>query len=208
MKTALLCVATSATLALSFLVPAHADDTSFTGASAAIGVGAVRSHTEYGIIFRGNTIDHTAAVGKVDLSYGFNLASQWVTSVGATYDLNKTNLGTVHFTDSSGSFDSENKLKNHFSLYVAPGYRFASNWLGYAKLGWHTAKVEFNDGEIGRYETQHSGFGYGVGIATALSPHLELRFEIGHVDFNQKEKEDVTAKPDTTDGLVYLGYRF
>ena len=48
MKTALLCAATSATLAFSFLAPAHADDTSFTGASAAIGVGAVRNHVEYG----------------------------------------------------------------------------------------------------------------------------------------------------------------
>lgn len=196
-----------ASLALFSVAPVRAEG-SFTGASIAIGAGAVRNHIEYGEFLDGESTSHTAVVGRVDLSYGFDLTPRWIANIGATYDLNKTDAGTVHFTDNSASFDSVNKVKDHLSIYVAPGYRFGSDWLGYAKLGWHSAKVELNDGEIGRYETRHSGFGYGVGIATALTPHLELRFELGRVDFNRNESEDTTAKPDQTDALVYIGYRF
>lgn len=196
-----------ASLALLSVTPVKAEG-NFTGASVAIGAGAVRNHAEYGDFFDGNSTSHTSAVGRIDLSYGFSLAPRWVANIGATYDLNKTDVGTIHFSDDAGTFDSRNKLKDHFSLYVAPGYRFTPNWLGYAKLGWHRAKVEFNDGQLGRYESKNYGFGYGLGIATTITPHIELRLEIGRVDFNRNESEDTTAKPDQTDALVYIGYRF
>lgn len=207
MKTSTLSAFAGASIGLLAASAVHAEGT-FSGASVAIGAGAVRNHVEYGEFLDGESTSHTAVVGRVDLSYGFNLAPRWVANIGATYDLNKTDAGTVHFTDSSGSFESVNKVKDHLSLYVAPGYRFGSDWLGYAKFGWHSAKVELNDGEIGRYETRHSGFGYGVGLAKALTPHLELRLEVGRVEFNRNESEDTTAKPDQTDALVYIGYRF
>lgn len=198
---------TTVMLLLGASATVQAEESSFTGASFALGLGAARNRLDYGGFLAGQTSKETDAVGILDASYGFNLAPQWVVALGATYDLNKTDFGTVTYVAGVNT-SVDVQLKNHFSLYVAPGYRLSPNWLGYAKLGWHHAKGEFNDSQFGRGETTHNGVGYGLGVSTVLAKQIEARFEVQHIDFNRKSANLSDGKPEINEAVVYLGYRF
>jgi len=199
---------TTFVLLLGASVTVQAEESNFTGASVALGLGAARNRLDYGGFLDGQTGKETDAVGIIDASYGFNLAPKWVAALGATYDLNKTDFGTVSYVDGGSTYSVDTQLKNHFSLYVAPGYRLSPNWLAYAKLGWHHAKGEFNDTLVGAGETTHNGVGFGLGASTVLAKQLEARFEVQRIDFNRKSAVLSDGKPETTQAVVYLGYRF
>lgn len=186
----------------------HAEESSFTGTAVALGVGVARNQVDYGRFLDGKTSKDSDGIGIIDVSYGFNLAPEWVAALGATYDLNKTDFGTVSYAVGGNTYTVDTQLKNHFSLYVAPGYRLSPNWLAYAKLGWHHAKGEFADTLLGAGETTHNGVGYGVGVSTVLAKQLEARFEVQHIDFNRKSANLSDGKPETSQAVVYLGYRF
>lgn len=186
----------------------HAEEISFTGASLALGFGSVRNQVDYGGFLAGQTSKDTDVVGILDASYGFNIAPKWVATLGATYDLNKTDFGSVSYVVLGNTYPVDAQLKNHFSLYVAPGYRLSPNWLAYAKLGWHTAKGEFTDALLGAGETTHNGVGYGVGVSTVISKQIEARVEVQHIDYNRKSANLSDGKPETNQAVVYLGYRF
>ena len=189
-------------------VTVQAEETKFTGASLALGLGSVRNQVDYGGYLAGQTSKDTDTVGILDASYGINLAPQWLVTLGATYDLNKTDFGTVSYVDGGNTYSVDGQLENHFSFYVAPGYRLSPNWLVYAKLGWHHAKGEFNDSQLGSGETTHNGVGYGLGVSTVLARQIEARFEIQHIDFNRESANLSDGKPETNQAVVYLGYRF
>lgn len=190
---------------LSVQTPAQAQQaTSFTGAAVALGLGITQNKANYGDFQGGKNSSKTDALGKLDLSYGFNLSSNWVATLGATHDLNTTKYGSMNYIDSGRSYEVSGKLKNHASLYLAPGYRFTPSLLGYAKLGWHTATIDLNDSQGGSISSSFNGTGYGLGLNAALSQHLEARVEVEQVDFNRKE----SFKLRTTQALIYLGYRF
>lgn len=197
-----------AALALLTCGAAHAQNAEFTGPVLAIGVGAVHDEVDYGGFLAGKTGKDDDTAFKLDGSYGFSLSPQWVATVGATYDLNETDFGTVNYVDSGTPYTVQTKLKNHYSLYVAPGYRVSPNWLVYAKLAWHHAKGEYKDSQIGTGETHHSGVGYGLGVATVLAKQVEARFEVQYVDFNRKSANLSNGKPETTEAMAYIGYRF
>ena len=175
----------------------------------AIGVSLSAAHNkvEYGGFLAGAESSKTDVAGRLDASYGFGLSPQWVLTVGATYDVNKTDFGRVTYV--SGSPQTvDAKLKDHFAVYVAPGYQVAPNWLVYGKLSAHHAKTEFTDSGASDGETTHSGTGLGFGVATAFSQHIEGRFEVEQVRYNEKSGNLSTGKPKTTQATFYVGYRF
>ena len=100
-------------------------------------------------------------------------------------------------------------MKQHFSLYAAPGYQFSPDWLGYAKFAWHSAKVEYSDSDS-RDQLRHNVFGFGLGASTSITPNVEMRFEVQQILFNRKTEGDggASARPKSTEAVVYLGYRF
>lgn len=208
MKKTLPSILIGASLSLIACATAQAETPSFTGTALAIGLGAARNQVDYGGLLSGTTGKKTDTVGKLDLSHGFNLSSQWLATVGVSYDLNKTDFGTVSYVDAGRTHTVQAKLKNHFSLYVAPGYRFAPHWLGYAKLGWHTARAEFNDSLAGPGTTRHNGMSLGLGVSTALTQHVEARFEVQQINFNRQSANLSSGKPQTREAFAYLGYRF
>lgn len=194
-------------LLLGVSATAQAEESTFTGSALALGVGVARNQVDYGGFLAGQTSKETDAVGILDASYGFNLAPQWVVALGATYDLNKTDFGTVTYVAGvNTSVDAE--LENHFSLYVAPGYRLSPNWLAYGKLGWHHAKSEVKDIQLGTSDSTHNGVGVGLGVSTMLAKKIEARFEVQHIDFNRKSANLSDGKPEINEAVVYLGYRF
>lgn len=186
---------------------AQSQNTNFTGPAVGVSLSAARNTVEYGAFLAGSESKKSDAVGRLDASYGFGLSPQWVLSVGATYDLNKTDFGRVSYV-SGGTQTVDVKLKNHVALYVAPGYQVAPNWLAYGKLSWHHAKGEYNDTGIGAGTTTHDGTGIGFGVATALTKQIEGRFEVEQVNYSREARNLSTGKPKTSQATFYVGYRF
>lgn len=188
---------------------AHAQNqnTNFTGPAVGVSLSAARNKVEYGGFLAGSESKKSDAVGRLDASYGFGLSPQWVLSVGATYDLNKTDFGRVSYV-SGGTQTVDVKLKNHVALYVAPGYQVAPNWLAYGKLSWHHAKGEYNDTGTGAGTTTHDGTGIGFGVATAFTKQIEGRFEFEQVNYSREARNLSTGKPKTSQATFYVGYRF
>ena len=71
---------------------AHAQslNMNFTGPAIGVSLSAARTNVEYGAFLAGSESKKSDVAGRLDASYGFGLSPQWVLSVGATYDLNKT----------------------------------------------------------------------------------------------------------------------
>lgn len=187
----------------------YAEEARFTGPAVAVGLGVARNQIDWSDTSATSSEKKTTAVGRLDLSYGFGIAPQTVLTLGASYDLNKTNFGNYSYVESGTTYTGQTKMKRHFSLYAAPGYQFAQNWLGYAKLAWHNAKVEYNDtGESD--QLTHNGIGFGLGAALAITQNIEMRFEAQHILFKRKTSDDRTesVRPKSTEAFVYLGYRF
>lgn len=194
-------------LLLGVVATVQAEESTFTGSALALGVGVARNQVDYGGFLEGATGKETELLGRLDASYGFNLGSNLVATLGATYDLNKTDFGTVTYVDGA-TYTVDAELKNHFSLYVAPGYRLSPNWLAYGKLGWHHAKSEVKDTQLGTSDSTHNGVGVGLGVSTMLAKKIEARFEVQHIDFNRKSAHLSDGEPEINEAVVYLGYRF
>ncbi len=188
---------------------AHAQNQNmnFTGPAIGVSLSAARNKVEYGGFLAGSESKKSDTVGRLDASYGFGLSPQWVLSVGATYDLNKSDFGRVSYV-SGGTQTVDAKLKDHFAVYVAPGYQVAPNWLVYGKLSLHHAKAEYTDSGAPNGTTTHSGTGLGVGVATAFTKQIEGRFELEQVNYSRESGNLSTGKPKTSQATFYVGYRF
>lgn len=208
MKRLLSLAACTALTALTCSAQAQSQNNSFTGPAIGVSLSAVHNKVEYGGFLAGAESTKSDVAGRLDASYGFGLSPQWVLTVGATYDLNKTDFGRVTYIDNGSAQTVEGKLKDHFAVYVAPGYQVAPNWLVYGKLSAHHAKAEFTDTGSTNGTTTHSGTGIGFGVATAFSKHVEGRFELEQVKYNEKSASASTGKPTTNQATFYLGYRF
>lgn len=207
MKHLLSLAACTAFTALTCSAQAQSPNSSFTGPAIGMSLSAAHNKVEYGGFLAGTDSTKSDIAGRLDASYGFGLSPQWVLTVGATYDLNKTDFGRVTYID-NGTKTVDAKLKDHLAVYVAPGYQVAPNWLVYGKLSTHHAKAEFTDTGATSGQTTHSGTGLGFGVATAFSKQVEGRFEVEQVKYNEKSANQSTGKPTTSQATFYLGYRF
>lgn len=147
-------------------------------------------------------------VAALDASYAFALSPQWSLALGGTYDLNKTDGGSVSYRDGSRTGNVSVKLKNHWSLYLAPGYAFAKDWQVYGKLAYHRIQGEYRDSLFPSGTTSHDGVGYGVGLNYAASARLRVGVELQRVDFSREQGNESSGKPELTEAAIKLGYQF
>lgn len=200
-------IATLLMLSVSPCSYAQTSADSFTGL--AVGLNAVASHNKVDYSgFLNAAPSKTDAAVQLDGSYGFNLAPRWVINVGATYDLNKTDFGSTSYVDGGSTYAVAAKLKNHYSLYAAPGFRLSPTLLAYGKLAWHSARSEISDGQLGTISNTHHGIGYGVGVASMLAQQVEARFEVQRVNLSREAGGLSSGKPSMTQALVSAAYRF
>ena len=186
---------------------AQSQHMNFTGPAIGVSVSAAHNKIKYSGFLAGSESKKSDTVGRLDASYGFGLSPQWVLSVGATYDLDKSDFGRVSYVD-SGTKTVDAKLNNHFAVYVAPGYQVAPNWLVYGKLSLHHAKAEYKDSGAPNGRTTHSGTGLGIGVATAFTKRIEGRFELEQVNYSRELTINSTGKAKTSQATFYIGYRF
>ena len=135
-------------------------------------------------------------------AYGCALSDYVVLSVGASYALSDAKFGQVTYVEDGSTVYGIGKIKDRWSVFVAPGYRFAPQWLGYARLAYRSARSHYTDTLVGSGRSIHHGFGYGAGAAYAVDRNFELSAEIQHVRANSASFARSSGKPARASCLV------
>lgn len=224
MRFKLMVVAASCAGLLSSTLAQAEEATNFVGPSIALGagyfapkMGAIKNNpANFGKI---DSSRKKGFIPTVDLAYGFPMGGSAVGSVGMTYDIGKTKIGEFksasNNTKTGNQVNGDISLKNHASVYFAPGVRLGSDWLLYSKVGYHQASAKFNgEGRLNgkaysaNGSTKLTGYGLGLGANWAMNKHTELRMEVEHIRLgNTGERlEDKQIKLNRANLLV--GYRF
>lgn len=204
---------TTATLLLGLSGVSVATAGNFEGLGLSASIGYVKSDVDYSYLDTdvsgedGSTKDVAFEVG---LSYALAISGDFITEVGLTYGLNSLDVERVNYTDTqfSDEYHLEATVKNHFSLYVSPGYRFQPNWLVYGKLAYHQMQVDYRDSATGKSSKTFDGIGYGLGLAYALGSNVEAGVEAQYIDYQSYRRGIVKAEPSTTQLSWLLTYRF
>lgn len=194
-------------VALCCMSTAFAAEGNFTGASLSLGLGASSNKVEYGGFLNGQSSSKTDLASDLQFNYGIAAGGNWVIGLGASYDLNNRKFGTVNYTD-GGQQTANVKLKEHWSLFVTPGYLVQPDLLVYGKLAYHSAKADIHDTDVGNGTSNHQGVGYGVGVSYALTRAVELGAEVQYVSLSRESANLSNGKPSFTEAMVRLGYRF
>jgi opacity protein-like surface antigen len=206
---------------IGFLVSAQAQatDDPFTGPSLAAGIGIrsvgsqIDTSTNTAALARktsgisSTTISHASDTraslqSLIDLSYGFATGKNWVTSVGMRYDPGKVNGGDTKLVIGSTDIAANLNLKNHLSVYVAPGRRLGEDWLLFGKLSYHQINAQHAmtlNGATSRYRAPGAtsrlhGIGIGMGAKWALAKHLNLGVGIDFIRFDKFTHQDRGVK--------------
>jgi opacity protein-like surface antigen len=185
-----------------------ADKNGFSGFSVGFAAGGMHNSVDYSGYIEGNSSSKNDYLGALNAGYGFAFGDSMVLSVGASYVLGKSEFGETRYLDGAQSGVVKGKYKDHWSVYVAPGYRFAPDWLAYGKLAYHEMKSEYSDSLVGSGESRHHGIGYGAGVGYALSQNIDLNAEVQHVEFSRAHFALSSGKPAVTQYTVGINYRF
>jgi outer membrane immunogenic protein len=137
---------------------------------------------------------------KLHGGYGFDLGNDTLVLVGFGYNPTEIKSGTNNGTVT--------KLKNSWSLSVAPGMMLNDKSLAYVKLSYEAGKYSSKDSASSTNESI-SGVGYGLGLRTEINKSTFLETEIKQVNykkFTYKSASDIT--PSATVGSVGLVFKF
>ncbi|MBU0587055.1 MAG: outer membrane beta-barrel protein [Gammaproteobacteria bacterium] len=140
-------------------------------------------------------------------SWGFALAPEWVGTVGLSLGTQTLDGGSFNYT-SGGTQTITTKLKDHWSISFAPGYRVGADSLVYAKLAYHQITGVYTDTLTKGGTTTHTGTGWGLGYAFAVSRQLELRAEYEAVSYSSGKVLLTEGKPEQKGVSFSALYRF
>lgn len=190
----------------SFLLASAAMAEPFVGPSVSVGIGSSSNSVHYSGFVNADAKKNSTA-SDVAFNYGIGTDSNWVIGVGGSIDLSKRKFGTVSY-QSSGTQTVDAKMKQHYSVFVTPGYKVQPNLLVYGKLAYHWGKGEYRDSATDTGTRSHHGTGIGVGVSYALDNGIELGGEIQQIRFSAETAHLTTGKPKTTEAMFRIGYRF
>ena len=185
-----------------------ADSANFTGFTVGVTAGQSHNSTDYSGYIAGKSSSDTSFASGLNAAYGFTLSDSVVLSVGGTYALSDAEFGQVTYVEDDDTVYVNGKIKDHWSVFVAPGYRFSPQWLGYAKLAYHAAKSHYTDTLMGSGTSNHHGVGYGAGVAFAATRNFELNAEISRVDLSRGSFALSSGEPSITEFTIGANYRF
>lgn len=204
----LITTASLLTLALCTAPVFAADGANFTGFTFGASVGQSHNSIDYSGYIDGKSSSDNSFASSLNAGYGFALTDAVVLSVGATYALSSAKFGQVTYDDGGNTVYVNGKAKNHWSVFVAPGYRLAPQWLAYAKLAYHEAKGHYSDTLMGSGTSNHHGVGYGAGLTFAATRNVELNAEISRVKLSSSSSALSSGEPTITEFTIGANYRF
>lgn len=178
-------------------------NSNFTGLGLGASIASSKNKLEFEPAASG-PFEGTDSAADLLASYGFNMGSQWVGTVGAAIGIKSTSFGTFIGNGSN----SNATTKQHFALSFAPGFRIGSDGLLYGKLAFHQLSVNYTSTSGFDNTKTHTGTGIGFGYAYAATPQLELRGELEAVNYGaQTVGTSITTPKQTSLGLSLL-YKF
>lgn len=150
-----------------------------------------------------NGLGKQSISGALGADYGFALGQSSVLLVGATYDLSNPEFLKASSSDTTLT----GKVKQRYSVYLAPGVTVSPQTMLYAKLSYESGKAELSASGESESET-FRGVGYGFGIRTFLDKNIFAGVEVARINYNDKGFDGVNVGTGTTIGSVQLGYKF
>ncbi len=186
-------------VALAAVAPlAFAQSSNFQGLSAGVGVNVADTTSEAqlpSISYKGTDTDNNFAL---QLQYNMAVNEVFLLGLGASAnfgDLKAGKLGLV----------GQIKVKDAYSLYLAPGYAFNSTWLGYGKLAYLNANGTSDNGGSTKFD---NGYGYGIGLQAMFTKNWFGQVEYMVNQYNDKSSLNETDKLKSGVYSLTAGYRF
>jgi len=200
----------------------------FEGGSVALS-GAIVGASVDGTVTDSNSSSSTGSIGKVtmvpsiDAAYTISTGSNGFIAIGGSYvagkaDFSAGNTGTGG-TASAKSFTGE--IKDHYSVYIQPGYAVNNSSALYAKLSYNHADFNVTGTTVTKQPGDLEGWGYGVGLKTFLTPNAFVQVEASYTEYDSlratatntnsegaTSTQTVTGKPKIAAGTVSIGYKF
>jgi len=187
-----------------------AKDTHFIGPAVGISISALQNKVDYtsGVA----TIDgKDSSANDTDISligsWGFAMAPQWVGTLGLSFGTKTADAGSFTYA-LSGTQTITGKIKDHWSVSFAPGYRLGTSSLIYGKLAYHQISGVYTDTLTTGGTTSHRGTGIGLGYAMAVSKQVELRGEYEAVTYSGADVNLTTGKPTQKALNLLVLYKF
>jgi len=163
------------------------------------------------------TIGKVTPVAGIDASYTFATGSNGFIGVGATYLAGEAEFG-LGTADSSNDATKtfKGKIKDHYSVYIQPGYALNKDSAVYGKLSYNHA--DFNITNAVRQPGDLEGWGYGIGLKTFLNANTFVQVEASYTEYDSLTATRtatggtglVTASetPAIAAGTITIGYKF
>lgn len=90
------------------------------------------------------------------------------------------------------TFSTDIQVKSNYGLSLLPGIKLNNASLFYIRLGWNWTNIDVNEYVFinsafvanSIYDVTSNGFNYGLGLETAVVPHVSLRGEYTHTDYS------------------------
>jgi outer membrane immunogenic protein len=185
-------------IAIAFATPqAFAQSNVFKGVSAGVGLNVAESTSE--LTSGGTTRQNTDTDNnfKLQIQYNLALSDRFLLGMG-------TNIG---FGDlKAGNFSrGQAKIKDSYSLYIAPSYAINSTFLAYGKLAYLNAKAL---NALGKSINFDNGFGYGVGLQIMYTKNWFGQAELMINQYSDSASANETAKLKNGVYSLTAGYKF
>jgi len=199
-----------------------AQSKSFEGASIGLFGSMIGAEVD-GKVTDSNNAVSTGSIGKVtpvaglDASYTFATGSNGFFGIGATYLAGEAEFGLGNADSSSDATKTfKGKIKDHYSVYIQPGYAVSKDSAVYGKFSYNHA--DFNVSNAVKQPGNLEGWGYGVGLKTFLNANTFIQVEASYTEY-----DDLTAtrtatggtglvtasgSPAIAAGTITIGYKF
>jgi opacity protein-like surface antigen len=225
-KTTKICC-TLALLASVAATPAFSQAKNFAGPSIAIGAGYNSLETPVKLSEDDTPSNLTFGGSKqnfnylADISYGIEMNKDFVMSLGATYDFNKSESEILSGAEDGNTFSFKGKLKDHYSVYLQPTYLINSSTGIFAKASYNFAKASYtivSGLDSGSISDDVNGWGYGLGIKSFLNNNLFIQAEGSLTKYDKTsrtfEGQDTgtlftfSSEPEVLSAIISIGYKF
>lgn len=189
----------SVAVACAFALPqVYAQSQGFKGLSAGVGFNVAESTSD--LALGGTTRKQSDTDNNIGLQVQYNLAMNQSFLLGFGTNIGFGNLKAGQFARGQA------KIKDSYSLYIAPGLVVNDSWLAYGKLAYLNAKAE---NALGHSVNFDNGYGYGIGLQVLYNKNW-----FGQAELMINQYNDKSPSPGETDKLkngVYsltAGYKF
>ncbi len=186
-----------------------ADTKNFEGFSGSLNLGLASPglKTSVGNLVFDSFGGRSEFTGGIDLSWGTKISETGVLTVGIEADLIQPDV--VSFAGGGDSLTA--KQKNRYGIYLAPGTVIGRETLVYGKVGYNSMKGEMvGAGDFTDLNRSQSftGFGYGLGVKTMITPQAFLKVEVNRLSYSSETIGAWTVEPSGTVGVVGIGTSF